>query len=82
MLPRWTDLELKAAVKLLVRSLLEELEALSLRLQGDGHDQSLIGLQETGAELSLRACWEDGRDGHHVSPTRTHTYIHTYTHCR
>lgn len=49
----WADLKLEAAVKLLVRSLVEKSFVLPVGYQRYGHDQGLVGLQKAGTKLGL-----------------------------
>lgn len=49
----WADLKLEAAVKLLVRSLVEKCFVLPVGHQRYGHDQGLVGLQKAGTKLGL-----------------------------
>ena len=74
----WADLKLEAAVKLLIRTLLEKYFDLLVGDQRYGHYQGLVGLQKAGTKFDLGVCTDHCRNGYHVNPTEN-IYTHTPT---
>lgn len=74
------DLKLKAGMEVFTGRLLEEGCIRLLGHQSDGHDQSLVGMQETRTEFGLSSSFKNRRNGYHVLPTATETYTHSRSH--
>lgn len=69
------NLKLNTGMKLCAGCLLEEDFFWGGGDQSDGHVHSLTGLQETHAEVGFSSSFDDCRNGYHIPPTATDTYL-------